>query len=56
MTMVMADTDLVPFDAGTFGSQSTPRMAPQLARAAASRARDADRPRCRAVAGRSRKR
>jgi isoquinoline 1-oxidoreductase len=34
--MVMADTDLVPYDAGTFGSQSTPRMAPQLARAAAS--------------------
>ena len=36
VTMVMADTDLVPYDAGTFGSQSTPRMAPQLARAAAS--------------------
>jgi len=36
VTMVMADTDLVPFDAGTFGSQSTPRMAPQLARAAAA--------------------
>lgn len=36
VTMVMADTALVPFDAGTFGSQSTPRMAPQLARAAAS--------------------
>jgi CO/xanthine dehydrogenase Mo-binding subunit len=35
VTMVMADTDRVPFDAGTFGSQSTPRMAPQLARAAA---------------------
>jgi CO/xanthine dehydrogenase Mo-binding subunit len=35
ITMVMADTDLVPYDAGTFGSQSTPRMAPQLARAAA---------------------
>lgn len=34
--MVMADTDLVPYDAGTFGSQSTPRMAPQLARAAAA--------------------
>ena len=36
VTMVMADTDLVPYDAGTFGSQSTPRMAPQLARAASS--------------------
>ena len=36
VTMVMADTDLVPFDQGTFGSQSTPRMAPQLARAAAT--------------------
>jgi CO/xanthine dehydrogenase Mo-binding subunit len=36
VTLVMADTDLVPFDAGTFGSQSTPRMAPQLARAAAA--------------------
>ncbi len=28
--MVMGDTDLVPWDAGTFGSQSTPRMGPQL--------------------------
>ena len=36
VAMVMADTDLVPYDAGTFGSQSTPRMAPQLARAAAT--------------------
>ena len=36
VTLVMADTDLVPYDAGTFGSQSTPRMAPQLARAASS--------------------
>jgi nicotinate dehydrogenase subunit B len=36
VTLVMADTDLVPFDQGTFGSQSTPRMAPQLARAAAA--------------------
>ena len=33
--MIMADTDLVPFDAGTFGSMSTPRMGRQLARAAA---------------------
>ena len=36
VTMMMADTDLVPYDAGTFGSLSTPRMAPQLARAAAT--------------------
>ena len=34
--LVMADTDLTPYDAGTFGSQTTPRMAPQLARAAAT--------------------
>ncbi len=34
--MVMADTALVPYDAGTFGSSSTPRMAPQLHRAAAA--------------------
>lgn len=36
ITMVMADTDLTPYDAGTFGSQTTPRMAPQLARASAT--------------------
>jgi CO/xanthine dehydrogenase Mo-binding subunit len=35
ISMVMADTGLVPFDAGTFGSQSTPRMGRQLSRAAA---------------------
>ena len=35
ITMVMADTDLTPFDQGTFGSLTTPRMAPQLAKAAA---------------------
>ena len=34
--MVMADTDLTPFDMGTFGSLSTPRMAPQLRKAAAA--------------------
>ena len=34
--LVMADTDLTPYDAGTFGSQTTPRMAPQLAGAAAT--------------------
>jgi isoquinoline 1-oxidoreductase len=34
--LVMADTELVPFDMGTFGSNSTPGMAPQLARAAAA--------------------
>jgi isoquinoline 1-oxidoreductase len=36
ITMVMADTDKTPYDAGTFGSQTTPRMAPQLAKAAAT--------------------
>ncbi len=34
--MVMGDTDLVPYDAGTFGSRSTPSMGPQLRRAAAT--------------------
>ncbi|MCW3114370.1 MAG: isoquinoline 1-oxidoreductase [Segetibacter sp.] len=34
--MVMGDTDLVPFDAGTFGSRSTPQMGGQLRKAAAT--------------------
>ncbi len=34
--MVMGDTDLVPYDAGTFGSQTTPVMSPQMRRAAAT--------------------
>ena len=34
--MVMADTDLTPFDMGTFGSLTTPMMAPQLRKAAAA--------------------
>jgi nicotinate dehydrogenase subunit B len=34
--LVMADTDLTPYDAGTFGSQTTPTMAPQIHRAAAA--------------------
>jgi nicotinate dehydrogenase subunit B len=34
--LVMADTDLVPFDMGTFGSQTTPQMASQLRRVAAA--------------------
>ena len=34
--LVMADTALTPFDAGTFGSGTTPRMASQLRRAAAA--------------------
>jgi nicotinate dehydrogenase subunit B len=33
--LVMGDTDLTPFDMGTFGSRTTPTMAPQLRRAAA---------------------
>jgi CO/xanthine dehydrogenase Mo-binding subunit len=38
--MVMGDTDLCPWDAGTFGSRTTPTMGPQL-RAVASTAREA---------------
>ncbi len=34
--MVMADTQLVPFDGGTAGSRTTPAMAPQLRRVAAA--------------------
>jgi len=37
--MVMGDTQLTPFDRGTFGSRTTPTMSPQLRRAAAA-ARD----------------
>lgn len=38
--MVMGDTQLTPFDMGTFGSRTTPTMNPQLRRVAAA-ARDA---------------
>jgi len=34
--MVMADTALTPWDMGTFGSRTTPTMAPQIRRAAAT--------------------
>jgi isoquinoline 1-oxidoreductase len=34
--LVMADTDLTPFDAGTFGSRTTPAMAVQLRKVAAT--------------------
>lgn len=34
--LVMADTQLTPFDIGTFGSLTTPQMAPQLRKAAAA--------------------
>ncbi len=34
--LVMGDTDLTPYDMGTFGSRSTPFMAPQLRKAAAA--------------------
>ncbi len=34
--LIMGDTDLVPYDAGTFGSQTTPQMVPQLRRVAAA--------------------
>jgi isoquinoline 1-oxidoreductase len=36
VTVTLGDTDLVPFDMGTFGSRSTPTMVPQVRRAAAS--------------------
>ncbi|HLK17281.1 MAG TPA: molybdopterin cofactor-binding domain-containing protein, partial [Fimbriimonadaceae bacterium] len=36
LTVTLADTDVVPFDMGTFGSRSTPTMVPQVRRAAAS--------------------
>jgi isoquinoline 1-oxidoreductase len=34
IALVMGDTDVVPFDMGTFGSQTTPSMSPQLRRVA----------------------
>ena len=34
--LVMGDTDLCPYDAGTFGSQTTPRMVPVLRKAGAA--------------------
>jgi nicotinate dehydrogenase subunit B len=34
--IVMGDTDLTPFDMGTFGSRTTPDMFPQIGRAAAA--------------------
>ncbi|HLX91623.1 MAG TPA: molybdopterin cofactor-binding domain-containing protein [Puia sp.] len=36
ITMLMGDTDLVPWDAGTFGSRTTPQMGSQLRKAAAT--------------------
>jgi nicotinate dehydrogenase subunit B len=36
ISLVMGDTDLTPFDMGTFGSRTTPTMGPQLRRVAAS--------------------
>ena len=36
ITMVMGDTDLTPYDMGTFGSRTTPTMIPQLRKAAAA--------------------
>lgn len=36
VNVTMADTDLVPFDMGTFGSRTTPTMVPQVRSAAAS--------------------
>jgi len=34
--MILGDTDLTPYDRGTFGSRSTPYMGPQLRKAAAT--------------------
>jgi nicotinate dehydrogenase subunit B len=34
--LIMGDTDLTPFDMGTFGSRTSPTMAPQLRKAAAA--------------------
>ncbi|CAN5234087.1 xanthine dehydrogenase family protein molybdopterin-binding subunit [soil metagenome] len=36
INMIMGDTDQVPYDAGTFGSRTTPQMGPQLRKAAAT--------------------
>lgn len=36
VNMIMGDTDLVPYDAGTYGSRSTPQMGTQLRKAAAT--------------------
>jgi len=36
VTLVMGDTALTPFDMGTFGSMTTPRMNPQIRKAAAT--------------------
>jgi isoquinoline 1-oxidoreductase len=36
VTVVMGDTDLVPWDMGTFGSRTTPTMAPEMRQMAAS--------------------
>ena len=43
--LTMADTALVPFDAGTFGSRSTPDMGSQLHKVAAAARSAAVRPR-----------
>ncbi len=36
ISMIMGDTDLTPFDQGTFGSRSTPQMGSQLRKVAAT--------------------
>lgn len=36
VSMQMCDTDVVPFDMGTFGSRATPYLAPEMAKAAAT--------------------
>ena len=53
--MVMADTQLTPFDMGTFGSRTTPDMSRRLRRAAAAAREIAHRPRRRDLEGRPRR-
>ena len=50
--LVMADTQLTPFDMGTFGSRTTPDMSRRLQAHRGRRSRDADRPRGRNLEGR----
>ena len=52
--LVMADTQLTPFDMGTFGSRTTPDMSRRLRRTAAAAREMLDRPRGRDLEGRPR--
>ncbi len=50
--LVMADTDLTPYDMGTFGSRTTPTMAPQLKKVGAAARETLDRSRRREMENR----